>query len=163
MINSFTAIDFKTANINPWSICQIGFVHVVNGLACEQLSILAQPPNNFYRENSFEITGITPEMTANAPRFNLIWHQIAPFIRNQDVVSRYAFLNFLCLKQTLEYYKIPVPQFTGHCTKKIFKESLTTLCRRYNITLNPRDVLSNANACAELFGLHLHSVQHSDQ
>jgi DNA polymerase-3 subunit epsilon len=156
MNNSFTAIDFETATGRRSSICQIGLVHVVNGRANEQLSILVQPPNNYYWDNFIDIHRITPEMTANAPRFNFVWNWIKHLICKQDVVAHNGFaFDFQCLKQTLEYYKIPEPEYTGHCTYKIYGESLASLCGKHNIPLTHHDALSNAMACAELYNLHL--------
>lgn len=154
--NNFTAIDFETALGNRWSICQVGLVRVVNGIIKEQISILVQPPNNYYWNDFIDIHGITPEQTANAPTFDKVWHQIEPFIKNKNVVAHNGFVfDFHCLRQTLEYYDIKTPEFTGHCTYRIFGESLSALCKKYNIHLNHHDALSDALACAELFKLHL--------
>ncbi len=156
MKSTFTAIDFETATGRRTSICQVGLIHVVNGVAREQLSILVQPPNNYYWNNFIDIHSITPEMTVKAPRFNLIWNQIEPFIKNQNVVAHNGFaFDFHCLKQTQEYYRLPVPKYKGHCTYEIYKESLSSLCKKYNITLTHHDALSDATACAELFNMQL--------
>jgi DNA polymerase-3 subunit epsilon len=156
MNNSFTAIDFETATGRRTSICQVGIVRVENGRSKEQFSILVQPPNNYYWDTFTDIHGITPEMTANAPRFHLIWRQIEPFIKGQHLVAHNGFaFDFHCLKQTLEYYKLPVPEYTGHCTYRLYKDNLASLCKKYNITLNHHDALSDASACAELFNMHL--------
>ena len=156
MKNTFTAIDFETATGRRSSICQVGIVRVENGSMREKISILVQPPNNYYWDSFIDIHGITPEMTMNAPRFHLIWKQIFPFIENQHVVAHNGFaFDFQCLKQTLEHYKLSAPNYTGHCTYKLYGESLSSLCKKYNITLNHHDALSDAMACAELFNLHL--------
>jgi len=46
--NSYTSIDFETAQGKRWSICQVGLVRVENQFITEQLSILVQPPDNYY-------------------------------------------------------------------------------------------------------------------
>ena len=158
MLNSYTAIDFETAQGKRWSICQVGLVRVENQIIKEQLSILVQPPDNYYWNNFIDIHGINPEQTADAPTFDKIWHQIEPFIRNQNVVAHNGFaFDFHCLRQTLEYYEILSPEFTGHCTYKIYGDNLASLCRQYKIHLNHHDALSDAKACAELFNLHLNN------
>lgn len=48
MINSFTAIDFETAQPYRWSICQVGLIRVENGEIVKQLDVLVQPPGNYY-------------------------------------------------------------------------------------------------------------------
>lgn len=74
------------------------------------------------------------------------------FIINQNVVAHNGFaFDFQCLKHTLEYYDIEVPDYTGHCTYKIYRDNFASLCKRFNITLNHDDALSDALACAEIF------------
>jgi DNA polymerase-3 subunit epsilon len=156
MINSYTTIDFETAQGKRWSICQVGLVHVENQIITEQLSILVQPPDNYYWNNFIDIHGISPEQTAEAPGFDKIWDQIEPFIRNQNVVAHNGFaFDFHCLNQTLEYYNIEPPKYTGHCTYRIFGDNLASLCEEYKIPLNHHDALSDAMACAKLFQIYL--------
>jgi DNA polymerase III subunit epsilon len=154
--NDFTAIDFETAHGKRYSICQVGLVRVENGIVTKKLSILVQPPDNFYWDRFIEIHGITPEQTANAPTFDKIWNQVEPFIRNMNLVAHNGFsFDFPCLNQTLEYYGITPPNYEGHCTYRIFGENLASLCKKHKIPLNHHDALSDALACAELFKLHL--------
>jgi DNA polymerase III subunit epsilon len=156
MNNSFTAIDFETAQGKRWSICQVGLVHVENGVVKHQLSVLVQPPDNYYWSNFIDIHGITPNLTRKAQTFDKVWKQIAPFIVDQNVVAHNGFaFDFHCLKQTLEYYDMTVPAYNGHCTYKIYRDNLASLCRKYNIPLNHHDALSDARACAQLYQLHI--------
>ena len=156
MHKSFTAIDFETAQGKRYSICQVGLVRVENQIITAQLSILVQPPGNYYWNNFIDMHGITPEITANEPTFDAVWKQIEPFIKNQNVVAHNGFaFDFQCLKQTLEYYGLSNPEFTGHCTYRIFGANLASLCGEYNIPLNHHDALSDAMACAQLFKIHL--------
>jgi len=159
MENSFTAIDFETAQGYRWSICQVGLVRVENGVIKEELSILVQPPGNYYWDNFIDIHGITAKTTRNAPTFNRVWHQIEPYISNQNVVAHNGAFDFHCLKQTLEYYKMAVPAYNGNCTLKIYKANLASLCKKYNIPLNHHDALSDARACAELYKFHIEKIQ----
>jgi len=159
MYDSFTAVDFETAQGKRWSICQVGLVRVENQIIKEQLSILVQPPDNYYWNNFINIHGIEPEHTASAPTFDKIWHQIEPFISNQHVVAHNGFgFDFPCLKQTLEYYQLENPNFIGHCTYKIYRDNLASLCSQYDIALHHHDALSDAKACAELFLKHLNKI-----
>ena len=159
MKNSFTAIDFETAQGKRWSICQIGLVRIENGKVSHNLSILVQPPNNYFWSRFIDIHKITPELTVNAPTFDQVLHQFEPFIENQEVVAHNGFaFDFPCLNQTLEYYNIPIPKYTGHCTYRIFDDSLASLCKKYKIPLNHHDALSDANACAELFMLNFNKA-----
>ena len=156
MHKSFTAIDFETAQGKRYSICQVGLVRVENQIITAQLSILVQPPGNYYWNNFIDMHGITPEITANEPTFDAVWKQIEPFIKNQNVVAHNGFaFDFQCLKQTLEYYALSTPDFTGHCTYRSFRDNLASLCKHYKIQLNHHDALSDAKACGELYNRHL--------
>jgi DNA polymerase-3 subunit epsilon len=143
MSHNFTAIDFETAHGKRWSICQVGLVRVENGITIEQFSVLVQPPNNFYWDNFIDIHGITPDKTENVQTFDEVWHQMEPFIKNQNVVAHNG------------YYEIEPPKYTGYCTYRIFGENLASLCQKYRIPLNHHDALSDALACAELYKLYL--------
>lgn len=160
MINCFTAIDFETAQGKRWSICQIGLVRVESGVIKEKLSVLIQPPFNYYWSSFTDIHGIGPEKTMDAPTFDIVWSKIEPFINGQNVVAHNGFaFDFPVLDKTLEFYGMSYPKFIGHCTYKIFKNNLATLCQQYQIPLNHHDALSDALACAELYQIHLN--QHS--
>ena len=155
-MKSFTAIDFETAHPKTWSICQVGLVRVENGIITEKISLLVQPPNNFYWDKFIDIHGITPEKTQKAPTFETIWRKIEPFIKEQHVVAHNgSSFDFPCLKNALAYYEIAEPHYEKHCTYKLYKKNLATLCQEHNISLNHHDALSDANACAELFSLYL--------
>lgn len=155
MKNTFTAIDFETADGKRWSICQVGLVRVENGVITDELSILVQPPNNFYWNWFIEIHGITPEITRNELPFELVWPLVERFIKNQAVVAHNGFsFDFNVLAKTLEYYGIEKPEYEKHCTYRLYRKNLATLCKEYNISLNHHDALSDARACANLFLIH---------
>lgn len=155
-MNTFTAIDFETAHGKRWSICQVGLVQVENGVITNELSILVQPPNNFYWDRFIDIHQITPEITRNAPTFDQLWFMVEPFIKNQTVVAHNGLsFDFPVLEKTLEYYGLEVPEYEKHCTYRIFKDNLASLCQKYNIPLNHHEALSDARACAELFMRHI--------
>lgn len=155
MLNSFTAIDFETAQGKRWSICQVGLVRVENGIIKDSINKLVCPPDNFYFYRNIEIHGITPEHTSKSPTFPNVWAEIKSFIHNQTVVAHNGAFDFNCLQQTLDYYGINQPQYNQACTYKIYGKDLATLCREHKIKLNHHDALSDALACAELYKLHL--------
>jgi len=158
MSNSFTAIDFETAQGYRWSICQVGLIRVENGKIVKQLDLLVQPPHNYYWDKFIDIHGITPEDTAKAPTFDIIWPQVEPYIKGQHVVAHNGFsFDFHCISQTLEYYGLKAPDYEKHCTYRIYGDNLASLCKSYNIELNHHNALSDAMACAELFLLSLNN------
>lgn len=158
MKDTFTAIDFETAQGYRWSICQVGLVRVENGIITQEVNLLVQPPDNYYWSNFTQIHGISARHTANAPTFNQIWHKIMPFIENQNVIAHNGFgFDFPVLSNTLEYYGLPTPNYNKFCTYKIYKSNLAKLCQEHNIQLNHHDALSDAKACAELYLKYLNN------
>ena len=155
-MNSFTAIDFETAQGHRHSICQVGLVRFEKGVIVESFESLVKPPRNYYWDNFIDIHGITPEMTRYSPTFDLVWKQIRTFIIGQNVVAHNMVFDASCLKGTLEYYGIQQPQYNQHCTCNLYgRQGLKDLCEEYAIELNHHDALSDAKACAQLFLLHL--------
>ncbi len=156
MINSFTAIDFETATANRASVCQVGIVRVVNRKITERFSILIQPPHNAYLPINTSIHGISAKDTKNSPMFSRVWKDIQHLIVDQHVVAHNGFsVDFHCIDQSLHLYKIDRPNYTKHCTYKIFGKKLPVLCEEYGIKLKHHDALSDAEACAELFLISL--------
>lgn len=152
MTNTFTSIDFETAQGFRHSICQVGIVRVENGIITEEINLLVQPPDNYYWAKFIDIHGITPNDTANEPTFDKIWHQIEHLIKGQDVVAHNGIsFDFPVLEKTLEYYRMLAPHYNKHCTYRIYNDNLASLCKAYDIPLNHHDALSDAKACAELF------------
>lgn len=152
---NFTAIDFETANPDGNSICQIGLVHIKDGIVAKELNILVQPPRNYYWRQFINVHGITPTTTAFSPSFAEVWPSVSEFITGQNVVAHNASFDMNCLRKTLAHYHIAEPKFKTHCTYKIYKKGLAKLCAEYNISLNHHDALSDAKACATLFWKHL--------
>lgn len=155
-MSTFTAIDFETAQGYRWSICQVGIVRVVDGIITEEINILVQPPDNYYWYNFTNLHGISAVDTVNAPTFDKVWPMIAPYIKDQVVVAHNGFgFDFPVLEKTLEYYGLQAPVYQKRCTYKIYKSNLANLCREHHIKLNHHDALSDARACAVLFGKYL--------
>lgn len=156
----FTAIDFETAQGYRWSICQVGLVRVNNGIITEEINLLIQPPKNYYWDKFIDIHGITPDMTKEALTFDKVWHKLEPYIKGQVVVAHNGLsFDFPVLEKTLEYYGMENPEYEKHCTYRIFRQNLASLCMHHKISLNHHDALSDAKACAELFLIHLQSLK----
>ncbi len=152
---NFTAIDFETANAKFSSICQIGLVRVEGGEIVHELEQLVQPPGNTYHWGNSRVHGINRRMTEAAPAFDQVWHLIEPYIRGQHVVAHNAPFDCSCLDQTLDFYRLPRPEYKRHCTVKIYKRNLAFLCEQFDIALDHHNALSDARACAFLFMKYL--------
>ena len=155
MHHSFTAIDVETSQGKRSSICQVGLVRIGNGVITGTLNKLVCAPDNYYFYRNTQIHGICAEHTRYAPTFAALWQQIKPFILNQTMVAHNGAFDFSCLAQTLDYYRLQLPEYQKQCTYKIYKKDLPSLCREHRIKLNHHDALSDATACAELYSIHL--------
>ena len=152
MKETFTAIDFETAQGQRNSICQVGLVRVEDGVITKEINFMVQPPDNYYWKRFIAIHGISPQDTAYEPTFDEKWPIIEPYITNQTVVAHNGMaFDFPVLAQTLAYYGMHVPEYKKACTFRIYKAGLATLCHTHCIKLNHHDALSDARACAELY------------
>jgi DNA polymerase-3 subunit epsilon len=154
-MNTFTAIDFETAQPKRNSVCQIGMVRYENGKIVETYNQLIQPPDNFYWGRFTDIHGISPQDTRYAPLFPEVWEDVKRWLDGQNVVAHNGAFDFNVLSQTLTHYDLAQIEYKQHCTYKIFKSKLNILCNTYGIPLNHHDALSDAIACGELFKIHL--------
>ena len=70
---TFNAIDVETANADPSSICQVGIVHVQEGVIKEEVSVLVNPEVQF---NGFNIRlhGIDQGTVKDQHRNKLVLH-----------------------------------------------------------------------------------------
>lgn len=153
--HSFTAIDFETATGQRSSICQVGLVRVLQGKIVDQVNVLVRPPRNEYAPYNTQVHGITASRTVRELTFDKIWPALEHYIGGQHLVAHNMAFDKSCLEQTLRFYGIPVPQFTTHCTYKLYGARLSLLCQQHGIELNHHDALSDARACAQLFWMHL--------
>ena len=155
-LESFTAIDFETAQWSPSSICQVGLVRVEDGKTVHTVERLIRPPNNTYFYKNIEVHKIRPEDTEDAPTFDVVWHEeMKHYIQDEVVVAHSAGFDVGCLRNTLAYYDEVQPDFEVRCTRMIYRRGLAYLSKKYKIPLNHHNALSDANACAQLYLKHL--------
>lgn len=148
----FIALDVETAQGKRWSICQIGICIVENGVIKETITELVQPPNNEYFIRNIQIHGITPEMTQYISFFPSIWNKIYPIIQSQIIVAHNASFDMSCLRQTLGFYNMEIPEFDYDCTYTKTGLKLNQACVAYGIDLNNHhDAGCDAEACAKLY------------
>lgn len=151
---SFTAIDFETADVKTSMPCQIGLVVVKNKKIVHQISRLIQPPSNKYCDKCISIHGITPKQTENSPQFPEVWNEIKQYIDGSFIVAHNASFDMSVLNKALSYYNIEKPQIEGYaCTCEIFnKLKLPQVCYMFGVeNLNHHDGLSDAVACAKIY------------
>lgn len=154
---NFTAIDFETANNNPASACAIGIVVVENSEIVFERAILLKPYTDWFSKYNVAVHGIEPHHVANAPRFEEIWHEIAKYIEDADlIVAHNAGFDMSVLRRCLEYGDIACRLPQSACTVKLAQKllphlhnhKLNTVSEYFGIELNHHEALSDARAAA---------------
>lgn len=86
----FYALDVETANVDFWSICQVGIAHFIDGEVVDTWKSLVDPQTYF---DSFNITihGITPEMVKGEIRLPEMVEKVKPIITGQIVAHHMPF------------------------------------------------------------------------
>lgn len=152
VLADFIAIDVETAQGARWSVCQIGIVIVEKSEIKQSLLYFIRPPDNKYLKGNIQVHGITPEKTLNEPTFPQVWEKIRPLIEDKMIVAHNAAFDIDCLVQTLNYYKLEIPNFEADCTFKRTGQKLEDLCAAYNIDLtNHHNAEFDALACANIY------------
>jgi DNA polymerase-3 subunit epsilon len=116
---NFTSIDFETANPSRVSICAAGMAIFEDGELTEAPYWLVRPPkgHGWFREDFIECHGLThldvlaaPEFPAIAPEF------LARLTRADLVIAHNAKFDLEHLRETLDHFGLPRPEFDYVCT-----------------------------------------------
>lgn len=158
MLQSFTAIDFETANHYPTSACSIGLVLVRDGEIVDEFSHFIKPQPFFFYPKFIRIHGITPAMVEEAPSFYELWGNIARYFETDALVAHNAVFDMSVLKACLEraniYARLPQHYCTCRLARKYLKQlpnhKLNTVCEHFGIELNHHEALSDARGAARI-------------
>lgn len=157
ILDTFTALDFETANSDRTSVCSIGLARVENGRLVERIHRLINPLQPFLYWNT-QIHGISAFDVRDAPAFPEVWEEVGRLF-GDVVVAHNAAFDISCLKATIERFGIEYPKFKYFCTLNISRRFLKTpshkldaLARYYNLpSFHHHNALADAIACAEIF------------
>ncbi|MBM9520711.1 3'-5' exonuclease [Desulforhopalus vacuolatus] len=155
----FMALDFETASSSMESASSVAIVFVKDGEIVGETQSLIHPPGNTFNSFNIELTGITPEMTQNAPTLAELWEDKGMDIIMKEFcpfVAHNAVFDHTVLHKSLEIYGITIPRLSTTCTvqlsRKVFPKlpnhKLPTVSKHLGIELNHHDALSDARACA---------------
>ena len=155
---NFVALDFETANYKHTSICQIGIVVFEDGEIVDKLSLLVKPTPNYFENLHISIHGIKPEKVKDKPTFDEYWSKILQYFENKEIVAHNASFDLSALRHTLQYFNIPFPKTTYHCSMQLSKRilkglinyQLPTVCKHYNIDIEHHDALNDAIAAGKI-------------
>ncbi|MDF2501313.1 MAG: hypothetical protein K0Q77_2027 [Anaerosporomusa subterranea] len=153
---TFTAIDFETANHQRNSACQLGIVVVENGTIVDTQSWLIKPPSTTFTFT--DIHGITYEVVKNQPSFQELWPTIQPYIGNRILAAHNATFDISVLRAVLSHYRLPAPEFqvidSLAVARRIWpylpNHKLNTVASHLNFQFQHHDAANDARACAEI-------------
>ena len=156
----FTSIDFETANGFRGSACSVGLSRVRNGKIVEEASWLMRPPAGFdhFDPRNVMIHRITPEMVADAPRFEDLFIPMANFIGADTLVAHNAAFDLGVIRSALEVSNLSGPAYDYACTVKMSRRtyelssySLPFVAEEAGSPMeNHHDALADARACANI-------------
>lgn len=160
MAIDFIALDLETANSFRGSICEIGLAFVEGGEVINSKSWLVQPAGNEYDPFNIYIHGITPEMTSNSPSFPEVWPEVLSYISHKTVVAHNTSFDMYAIKDALEKFSLPFPEFNYFCSLRISRKafpglysySLPNVCEAVNVNFDTHHRAENdAIGCANVF------------
>lgn len=156
---NFCAVDFETATYSRMA-CQVGITIVEHGEIKDTIKRLIQPPGNLYDKGTIKVHGITPEMTADAPTFDVLWEEISKYFTGRTIVAHNASFDEDVLRKELEYYNIMafgIEHFV--CTYHIYGYSLSDLCEAFSICCDcHHDAGFDSRCCAQFYLNYLNGV-----
>lgn len=167
----FVSLDFETATESRCSICQIGITIVKNSGIIENKAWLVKPEGNRYSLFNTMIHGITPKDTENSPSFPEIWPEISSYLNGNIVVAHNASFDMYVLKESLEHYSLPWPNFQYYCSCRLARcinpdlgcYTLRNVCAFYKIPLlKHHSADCDSEACARIFLKEIEDAAISD-
>ncbi|MEY9213220.1 DNA polymerase III [Thermobifida halotolerans] len=92
MRDTWTAVDFETANRDRGSVCAVGLVRVEDGRIVDRYTTLVRPPEpvDHFAPFNIDFHGITPEQVADAPEWPRVHRTILEFADGGPFVAHNA-------------------------------------------------------------------------
>ena len=120
---NIACIDFETANHSRVSMCAASVAVFENGELVESPYWLVKPPKGhgfFLPEWTEDIHGLSWFDVQDAPEFFAIAPELLERLTKADiVVAHNAMFDMGVLKQTLEHFNLPSPNFLYLCTYRL--------------------------------------------
>ena len=116
MEERYIAFDVETPNSANDRMSAIGITVIENGVIVDDFYSLVNPEARFDYFN-IQLTGITPEMAAEAPAFPQLWAEIEPLMSSGVLVAHSAPFDMGVLAKCLNAYGITEEEaatFTGN-------------------------------------------------
>ena len=154
--DTFTVIDFETANAFPDSVCQLGIVVVENNKIVDKRSFYIKPPYRHFKNTP--IHGITYNKVKNSPSFEEVWKEISPYIDGKIIAAYNLNFDAGCMEALWKCYNIksvPYAAFDILETSRTqwsrySSHKLVDITEKLDIMHNAHDALSDAEAAATI-------------
>ena len=158
---TITSLDFETANHSRVSICAAGLAVFEDGNLTESLYWLVRPPkgHGWFRDDFIECHGLTHLDVLNAPEFPAIAPELLARLTRADlVIAHNAPFDIEHLRETLEHFGLPQPQFDYVCTCQLARcvwpelpsHSLGTLAAHIGYEFNHHHAQADAEAAGRV-------------
>lgn len=157
---NFTAFDFETANYQATSACSVGLAVVEDNKVVEQREFLIKPYPSYFNGVNISIHGITPAKVADAPTFDQLWPDLAPYLENRLLVAHNAAFDIGVMNSLFAHYGLTTDELWYYCSLKLARRTfsnlglpgygLAKLSAAFGISLNHHNAESDAVACAEI-------------
>ena len=122
---TITCLDFETANPSRASICAAGVAVFEDGQLTESPYWLVRPPrgHDWFHPLFIECHGLRPRDVAGAPEFPGIAPALLARLTRADVVIAHnAAFDIAHLRQTLDHFGLPKPDFEYLCTVRLARK-----------------------------------------
>ena len=158
---NFTCLDFETANRSRVSICAAGLAVFEDGNLTEAPYWLVRPPkpHGWFHEIHIECHGLTHLDVLDAPEFPAIAPEfLARLTRADLVIAHHAAFDIEHLRDTLDYFGLPRPEFDYVCTcnlaRRVWPElpnhQLSTLAAHIGHKFNHHHAQADAEAAGRV-------------
>jgi DNA polymerase-3 subunit epsilon len=155
---NFTALDVETANEDPASICQIGYVEYDGTSLISEWKSYVDPEDEFTGFN-IAIHGIDESMVAGAPTFVGIW-EFLNFSLADHIVCCHTSFDRTSINKACTKYSLPIPNWTWLDTARVARRAwpkfahkgyaLRRLTKFIGYTFRHHDALEDAKASATI-------------
>lgn len=158
-MDRYLAFDVETPNWNNDRMSAIGAAVIEDGRIVDEFFSLVNPEQHFDRFN-IRLTGITPEMAADAPTFLQLWPKLRELMDGRVLLAHNAPFDMAVLSKCLRAYGISwreqalyacTCRMGRRCFPQLPNHKLDTMCGALGIALDHHQAMSDCRACAALF------------
>lgn len=168
---TFNAVDFETATHDRF-ICQVGIVCVKDGQITERISMLIQPPGNYYDPMTISIHNITPKDTEMSLTFDQAWNKLRKYFEGKHLIAHNSSFDENALRKNLQYYNLSEDNiFPFICTCQLYRElafrknicinvGLKHLCTAFSMPYNNHhNAIFDAECCASFYLNYVNNIE----